>query len=355
MLQLLIKLLSSTRWLGRTPLGRVALALTTLLILSSQGFYWAEAGARPEISYGDALWWSIVTMTTVGYGDFFPQTLIGRWLIGLPTMLVGVGVLGYLISILASALIERRDRKSRGVMPYSGSGHVLICQMPDIDRLLRVVDEIRGDEAWRACEVVLVTDAIAALPEELSRAGLRFIHGNPSREAILRLANAATARRALIFSARMEANHADNQSLGVLVTLKHLNPDLFVVVEAATEENEALLRTAGASEVVAAGRISGRLMVQTMQDPGINDVIADLLSNVDGKQIYIESLMGYEGDWADLQRRLGGDDRLLLGVFQGAQRHLLPSPTLKIHAGDRLIYIAARRALPPGALGSHAR
>ena len=54
---------------------------------------------------GDALWWGLVTITTVGYGDFFPVTTIGR-LTGAFVMFAGVGIIGALASILASLLVS---------------------------------------------------------------------------------------------------------------------------------------------------------------------------------------------------------------------------------------------------------
>ena len=53
---------------------------------------------------GDAIWWGIVTLTTVGYGDFFPVTILGR-ITGLFVMFAGVGIIGALASILASLLV----------------------------------------------------------------------------------------------------------------------------------------------------------------------------------------------------------------------------------------------------------
>jgi voltage-gated potassium channel len=56
-------------------------------------------------SGGDAIWWGIVTITTVGYGDFYPVTLLGR-ITGLFVMFAGVGIIGALASILASLLVS---------------------------------------------------------------------------------------------------------------------------------------------------------------------------------------------------------------------------------------------------------
>jgi ion transport protein len=54
---------------------------------------------------GDALWWALVTITTVGYGDFFPVTTLGRF-VGAFVMLSGVGIIGALASILSSLLLS---------------------------------------------------------------------------------------------------------------------------------------------------------------------------------------------------------------------------------------------------------
>jgi voltage-gated potassium channel len=58
---------------------------------------------------GDALWWAVVTITTVGYGDTFPVTSLGR-LTGVAVMFAGVGIIGALASILASILVPQPDK-----------------------------------------------------------------------------------------------------------------------------------------------------------------------------------------------------------------------------------------------------
>jgi voltage-gated potassium channel len=61
-------------------------------------------GRRVE-SFGDALWWSAATISTVGYGDIYPVTVIGRF-VAVLTMIVGVSTFGVVTARMASALIR---------------------------------------------------------------------------------------------------------------------------------------------------------------------------------------------------------------------------------------------------------
>lgn len=64
--------------------------------------YYAEHPINPEFAtFGDSLWWSVVTLTTVGYGDIVPETLSGR-MAAVMIMFTGVAVLGLLAGSLAS-------------------------------------------------------------------------------------------------------------------------------------------------------------------------------------------------------------------------------------------------------------
>lgn len=94
-------------------LGIVAIAI----LISGSLLYWAEAEAQPE-QFGSiprALWWAIVTLTTVGYGDTFPVTALGRFLGGV-IAIIGVSLIALPTGLFASSFTEgiQRHRKRAG-------------------------------------------------------------------------------------------------------------------------------------------------------------------------------------------------------------------------------------------------
>jgi voltage-gated potassium channel len=91
--------------------GQYAIFITLLMMLivltTSSVLILQFEGNSPDANIqtgGDALWWAIVTITTVGYGDFYPVTSLGR-MVGVVVMFAGVGIIGALASILASILV----------------------------------------------------------------------------------------------------------------------------------------------------------------------------------------------------------------------------------------------------------
>ena len=101
----------------RNELQYTALIVATILLFSTYGIYLFEARTNPEInSVGDAAWWSIVTVTTVGYGDKVPITPLGK-IIGVILMFTGIGIIGVLSGTIASRLLQgfRTEKESEDI------------------------------------------------------------------------------------------------------------------------------------------------------------------------------------------------------------------------------------------------
>ena len=112
-------------------LGRVALVAAIVVVLGSVIAYNAEHATNPEYAtFGDSLWWGIVTLTTVGYGDIVPETTSGR-AAGVMIMLTGIAVLGMLAGSLASffRLDKGTQTATPSVMPEGDAVRMQLTQL----------------------------------------------------------------------------------------------------------------------------------------------------------------------------------------------------------------------------------
>ena len=99
----------------RTELVTVIMVLSLLLLLSSSLMFYAENDAQPDVfsSIPETMWWGIITLTTVGYGDAYPITALGRTLAGLMAVL-GIGLFALPAGILGSGFIEEVQHRVGG-------------------------------------------------------------------------------------------------------------------------------------------------------------------------------------------------------------------------------------------------
>ena len=120
-----LRVITAGQWLirrgARLAAGRTAVAITVavalLAYLGALAVLDAERGAPGATieNFGDAIWWSFVTMSTVGYGDAFPVTGQGQ-LVAVGMMLVGIGLLGVVSATLASGFIARLEGEQHSDM-----------------------------------------------------------------------------------------------------------------------------------------------------------------------------------------------------------------------------------------------
>jgi voltage-gated potassium channel len=247
---------------------------------STVAVYYVERGSGGSIkTLGEAFWWLIVTVATVGYGDFTPVTTTGR-IIASVLIVIGVSLIPFVAAQGASYLVTRRLREERGLEKIKDKEHTVICGWNE--HIETILDGIIARQEHP--EIILVNSLAS---ERMNEALLRyksikprFVHGDFTSEAILELANVKQAATVIILTdtAQGEITGADDRAVLGTLAVKAMNPRARVCVEVTAPKAAPHVRRAGASEVVVHGEYDPFLITSAAMAEGIVLAARQLLS-----------------------------------------------------------------------------
>jgi voltage-gated potassium channel len=322
---------------------RIFVLLGAILLYGTTGFLYFELPENPDLGWSDGLWYTVVTMTTVGYGDFFPKTSGGRFLVGWPIMIFGIGLLGYALSVIAAALITSKSKEIKGMSSFALMNHLIIFNFAGLAKVERILDELFLDPAFAgSTPVVLVDEILDELPTELQKRNIHFIRGNPVRDETLSRAAIDQAGHAIILCRDPGNPASDNLNVTIALAIEGRNHKTVTVVECVDQASEELLRKVGCDRIVCTSRFGANFVSQELLNPGVQEVINDMLSARDGQQIYFIAV-DRDAPYAEFVEICRNQQHLAIGIKTSDGIRLnVPEPTL-VQKGDSLITIGASR------------
>ncbi|WP_227353435.1 NAD-binding protein [Haladaptatus salinisoli] len=221
----------------------------------------------------DAFYFTVITASTVGYGDIYPMTTFAR-AFGMTVIIFGTGSFAVALGVLFTPIVENRFASALGRTTDTNvelmENHLLVL---GYGRLLTesIIDELGG-----RTEYLLVVDD-TDLASELRERRQNVLHGDPSDEKLLRRVGIERAQSVLV------ATDNDAEDALAVLTARQLNPDVRIVAGATESENVAKLRRAGADVVVSPSFI-GRLLVKAALGGEHVEELADRLAGDDANR-----------------------------------------------------------------------
>jgi len=212
-------------------------------------------GGGGSMTWGDAFYYVIVTIATVGYGDITPTSPTARWF-SLSVILLGTGAFTVAVGSLIAPAIESRMASAFGNMTASEltllEDHVLVLGHGDITESL--IEELDGEVEL----VVITTDSDVA--SELKGDDVNVLTGDPTDEEVLIDARIESAQ-GVVVATRDDANDV----LAVLAA-RNTNPDVWIAAAANHQKNVRKLEEVGADEVISPMAIGGQMLGRSVMD-----------------------------------------------------------------------------------------
>jgi voltage-gated potassium channel len=232
----------------------------------------------------EGLWWTMTTLTTVGYGDYYPHTTAGR-LVGMFLFLFGIGIIGLLLSRVVDSISTYNRLKTEGKLVYKRQDHYIYIGWSN--KTKDAIEEVLTAEPQ--AEIVLI-DTLPSVPYEHEQ--IFYVQGDPSDESTLLKSNILYAKRVCIFSDSSIDNTmlADGKTLLIAAAVESISytyeQNIHTIVEISKESHITKFKHIKVDDFILSNDSVSRLMARATLHPGTTNIFRQLLSKKYGSNIH---------------------------------------------------------------------
>ena len=269
-----------------------------------------------------SLYWTIITMATIGYGDITPKTTNGK-ILAMIIAVSGIAIYTAFASVIVDYITERNIKRIQGLMDVKEKDHIVIVGWNEATK-----ETLKELKANIDCEVVVISDR----PIEH-----RCVVGDPTDEDTLKKTGIDRARFVIV------STGDDSKTVLTTLTVRKINPDVYIIAEALRSENVELLRFAGANSVILSEGFAGRLLASAVFEGSVVKFFEEVSTSYRGEDVFeIPANDLVDLSFLDAMIKLKGERNYILVGIVRENVLINPNPDEKIRKGDRLLVIGRK-------------
>ncbi len=285
-----MNVVESIKSIFKKPLVKVFLAFLLLTFIASILVLNFERKTNPSeyTSFWDSIWWALVTVFTVGYGDIRPITFGGR-IVAIVVMFAGISLLSLITATISSIFVSKKIREDQGLESIKYENHIIICGWNN--HAESIIDTIFLLSKQKQPKIILVNELpereINTILDKFRKNKVKFIRGDYTRNAPLERANIKDANAVILLPdlSQVDFSSADDKTLLATLNIKSSHSKLKVIAFIMNQENEIHIKRAKADEVFISDQFADFIIASNVMEPGLTDVLSEILNPKGGNAI----------------------------------------------------------------------
>ncbi|MGC8505408.1 MAG: potassium channel family protein [Thermoplasmata archaeon] len=280
----------------------------------------------------ESLWWTMQTVTTVGYGDVTIYGTAAR-VNAMVVMILGIGSIGLFTASLATVFVDSRISRKLGEVRLRMKEHIIVCNF----------DSISSETIRRIAEQGNEIAILSNEPVSFQHENVFYIKGSCLEPADLERAGISRASKAIVFSGKIRNDEdptgVDARSILSGMEMKKQNPEIYVIAELYNPNSEMHAIEVGIDETITRGNVSSLLIYNSIMNPGVSKLLYKILGNRKDEMLGEEPVdkdryTRYDALYNDYESR----GKLVLAVVKDREIQIRPPKDAATDC-DRVIFL----------------
>ncbi|KIM03794.1 MAG: potassium channel protein [Sulfurovum sp. AS07-7] len=318
----------------RFELATLFMLLMFLIVTSAIAIYAFEGNINKNInSLFDALYWALVTSSTVGYGDISPITTQGR-VLAMVLIVGGVLVVTFATSVIVSAFYEKLTEIKEDRIVDNINKHrsfVIICGYGQMAKMLLRQDDFNGK--------YIILEKDPEVTKQIAKEGFNVITEDASRRDVLARFDSTYAEISVLCLGKN-----DVENIYITLNAKSLSKNIKVIARASDTSMEKKLQLAGANHVIMPNKIANVMLLAAINQPVMYGVMHSILTGQNAA--YLDEIIVHEYDSLNNKTieelNMKENKLLLIGIKRDGDFIFNPQPNIRLHSNDIVLMMGLK-------------